>query len=92
MLYAVYLAYHKREILSDEALQDPNIPEYPKELARVRVYDNKQSQIDCYANTMCPASQLIEAKDMAELEIKVSEMEANFNNEDWLEVNIRPYI
>lgn len=90
MLYAVYLAYHKNEVLSEE--QSKDLPDYPPQLARVRIYKNKMDQLECYANTMCPASMTIEAENEHDLNIKINEMKNNFSNEEWLDVNIRPYI
>lgn len=37
-----------------------------------------------YANTPCPASQLISAESNAELKQKMQQMEANFKNPEWL--------
>lgn len=90
--YAVYLAYTKYEVLTDEEINNPDIPLYPPEIARLRVYGNKIDQLNCYANTMCPASQLIEADSEAELNDKVEEMKRNFINQDWLNEHIHPYI
>lgn len=91
-IYGVYLAYHKCEILPDEECKNTNIPNYPREIARVRICDNRQMQLDTYANTHCPASQLIEADNEKEFAEKVSEMKQNFENEEWLEKNIYPYV
>lgn len=90
--YAVYLAYSKYEVLPDEVCADPEVPLYPQEIARLRVYDNQQSQIDCYANTMCPASQLIEADTEQELNEKAMQMRLNFRDQAWLDEHITPYI
>lgn len=35
-----------------------------------------------YANTRCPASQLIEAESEEELELKIKEMKENFKNKE----------
>ena len=34
--YGVYLAYSKWEVFPDEVANDPNIPRYPSNIARVR--------------------------------------------------------
>lgn len=67
MIYGLYLAYSKWEVLPDEECADPTVPRYPASVARVRAYDNKRDQIEAYANTMCPASQTFEAETKEEL-------------------------
>lgn len=43
-----------------------------------------------YANTPCPASQLIYANSEEELAYKHAEMIENFQNQEWLETNLYP--
>ena len=62
MIYGLYLAYTKWEVLPVEECADPTVPRYPASVARVRAYSNKRDQIEAYANTMCPASQTFEAE------------------------------
>lgn len=38
-----------------------------------------------YANTPCPASQLIDADSLEELQIKMNEMVENFNNHEFIQ-------
>lgn len=57
MIYGLYLAYSKWEVLPDEECANPTVPRYPASVARVRAYNNKRDQMEAYANTMCPASQ-----------------------------------
>lgn len=45
-----------------------------------------------YAETPCPASQLIEAYDEKELERKIKQMIKNFKNKEWIKKYIEPYI
>ena len=90
--YCVYLAYSKYEILTDEECANPNVPEYPPEVGRLRIYDNASSQMNTYANTMCPASQVFEADSIEEVHQKEVELKANFVNEEWLEKNIHPFV
>lgn len=92
MIYGVYLAYSKWEVLPDEMCADPNVPRYPADIARTRAYDNKRDQMEAYANTMCPASQLFEAADMNEFNEKVAELKKNFQDEEWLKEHIDPYV
>lgn len=91
MLYAVYLPYHKSDIMPMDAEEYRNLPDYPQEFRRVRRYKNRTEQLNAYANISCAASQLIEAKDEKELMDKVKEMDKNFANEEWLKKNIYPY-
>ena len=92
MIYALYLPYHKNEFLcmADEGYEE--IAEYPVQFRRVRTYKTKQEMLWAYANTACPASQTIEAKDNKELDKRVKEMDANFANPEWLKENIYPYL
>lgn len=92
MIYGVYLAYSKWEVLPDEICSDPDVPRYPADCARTRAYDNKRDQMEAYANTMCPASQLFEAADMNEFNEKVAELKKNFQDEEWLKEHIDPYV
>lgn len=87
--YCVYLAYHQREITGGF---DPNKPAYPREFGRVRIYNNKRDQLEAYANTMCPASQCFEANSQEEINKIVEDFKNNFENNEWLEKNIYPYI
>ena len=50
-----------------------------------RRFENGMDALNAYANIPCPASQLIEAMTIEELETKESEMIENFKNPEWLE-------
>lgn len=91
-VFGVYFAYHKCEVLPDDVCNDPNVPRYPPSIARIGKYPSYSDALNAYSNTMCPASQIIEAVDDKEFEEKVKQMKANFLNEDWLKKNIDPYI
>lgn len=56
------------------------------------MYDNKQAQMDAYANTMCPASQCFEADTKEEADKIVEDYKKKFQDKAWLEENIEPYI
>ena len=92
LIFGVYFAYHKSEVLPDDICKDPNIPNYPPSIARVGKYPSYSDAVNAYANTRCSASQLIEAVDNADFENKVNELKQNFLNEKWLEENIYPYL
>lgn len=55
-----------------------------------RYFTNGQQALDYYANTPCPASQLIDGESTEELENKMDEMIDNFNNKAWLETELYP--
>lgn len=90
--YCVYFAYNKHEVLPPEIAADPNIPNYPPSIARLRIYDNPTAQLEAYANTMCPASRMFTADSPNEVNRKEAELKANYLDEAWLEKNIYPFI
>ena len=53
-------------------------------------FTNGIAALNAYSNTPNPASQLIDARTVEELEIKMEEMLQNFKNEKWLENNLYP--
>lgn len=59
---------------------------------RTLYFDNIESALDCYANTPCPASQILHADTREELKSKIAEMKSNYRNESWLNENVYPYI
>lgn len=86
--FCVYLPYHKSDIVPSSDEEFKNLPSFPKQFARVRVYTSKIEQLDCYANTPCLESLTFEANSKEEIEQKVEELKNNFENEDWLRENI----
>lgn len=92
MIYGLYLAYSKWEVLPDEECANPTVPRYPASIARVRAYDNKRYQIEAYANITCPASQTFEAETQEEFDAKVAEFKKNFADPKWVAENITPYV
>ena len=57
-----------------------------------RYFTSGAQALDYYANTPCPASQLLDAKTKEELEDKMDQMIENFQNKDWLEKELYPYL
>lgn len=55
-------------------------------------YDNGLEALETYANTKCPASQLIDAESKEELFVKMNDMLHNFQDNKWLEENLYPYL
>lgn len=90
--YGVYLAYSKWEVLPDEVANDPNVPRYPSDIARVRCFDNSFDQLQCYSNTPCPASQIFEADSEKEFDDKVAYFKRKFEDEKWVQEHIDPYV
>lgn len=66
--------------------------EYPRELRKVCIYRNKQEQLDAFANTMCPASQTIDADNATDFTLKVEQMHKNFDDPAWIAINVDPYL
>lgn len=63
--YAVAFFYSAQEIGIDaDVITEPFI------YRNTAVFNNKTDQLNCYANTMCPASQLLEANTEKELKEK----------------------
>ena len=48
--------------------------------------------LNYYANTPCPASQLIDAESPEQLQELKIQVINNFNNKQWLESNLHPYL
>lgn len=78
--YAVAFFYSAQEIGIDaDVITEPFI------YRNTAVFNNKTDQLNCYANTMCPASQLLEANTEKELKEKIRKLRDNFRNNEWLE-------
>lgn len=85
--YAVAFFYSAQEIgIDTDVITEPFI------YRNTAVFNNKTDQLNCYANTMCPASQLLEANTEKELKEKIRKLRDNFRNNEWLEKNIYPYL
>ena len=89
-IYGVYFAYDAADFYPSEIL-DMLKTNYPSGLARICKYASKGEQLDAFANTTCPASQCITADSPKEFNEKVRQMKANFDNPEWIKVNIDPY-
>lgn len=53
-------------------------------------YENGIEALEAYANTPCPASQLIDAESKEELLVKMNDMLNNFKDNKWLEECLYP--
>ena len=55
-------------------------------------YNNGTAALNAYANTPCPASQLVEGETPEELEKAMLDMVQNYKDNKWLEENLYPYM
>lgn len=55
-------------------------------------YDKGIDALEAYANTRCPASQLVDAPTDEELDKEIEQMRKNYQDEKWLEENLYPYL
>lgn len=55
-------------------------------------YGDGVSALNAYAETKCPASQLVDGKTKDALLDAMVEMSENYRNEEWLEENLYPYL
>ena len=56
------------------------------------IYTNGTAALEAYANTRCPASQLIDADDEEQLWAEINQMKKNYEDDEWLEKNLYPYM
>jgi hypothetical protein len=55
-------------------------------------YDKGIDALEAYANTKCPASQLVDALTDEELDKEIEQMRKNYQDETWLEENLYPFL
>lgn len=86
-LFCVMLFYTEKEIGAGdiETLTDKFIN------TRNAYFHNGTLALNYYANTPCPASQLIDAETIEELVIKRNQMLINMNNEEFVMKYIMPF-
>lgn len=90
-IFGLFCPYHKNEFFEHEDSEYNELPNYPRQFRRVRKYTDRNSQLSAYANVMCPASQMFECEE-EELEAKLKDFNAKFDDEDWLKENVYPYV
>ena len=89
-VYGVYFAYLKQDFFPKEVCN--RFPtDYPRDIARVHMFANASQQLDAYANTVCPASQLVTANSEKEFDEKIEQLKSNFEDPEWVSVHIDPY-
>lgn len=84
--FALLLFYTAGEI------GDDTLPPNVYVLKNVLYFDNGIQALNAYANTRCPASQIVEGSTNEELEKNIREMVINYSNEEWLNENLYPYL
>ena len=90
-IYGLFCPYHKSEIMDSSEPEYKELPSYPREFRRIRKYPDKNSQMSGYANVMCPASQMFECEE-EELKATLDDLHTKFDDEEWLDKNIYPYV
>lgn len=75
--YAFMPFWHWAEIIDER-------PEYDYVLGNIVRTQNATLALTLYAETRCPASQLVEANSEKELEKKINEMIENFRNHEFI--------
>lgn len=68
-----------------------NIPNKWVNTANHILYNGIEA-LNAYANTKCPASQLVDARTPEELADKMEETINNFQDQKWLETELYPYL
>lgn len=82
--YAFMPFFHWRKIMDEKPEPDGVKVFGDYVLASICKTTDYKLAMDLYAETPCPASQLVEANSWGELEEKIEEMKKNFNNPDWI--------
>ena len=90
-VFGVFMPYHKNEILDSCYEGYDELPSYPREYRRVRVFTDKLIQMEVYANTMCPASQIFECEE-EDIDKAIEKLNNQFDDENWLEKIVYPFI
>lgn len=90
-VFGVFMPYNKNEILDSCYEGYDELPSYPREYRRVRVFTDKLIQMEVYANTMCPASQIFECEE-EDIDKAIEKLNNQFDDENWLEKNVYPFI
>lgn len=73
-------------------LGEDEIPPHVYLCTNKRYFNNGVDALSYYANTPCPASQLLDANTEEELNDKITEMIINYQDENWLNENLYPYM
>lgn len=88
-IFALFLPYTRQE-LTGEIIE--NEQPYPHQFRQVKMYRDYPSLLDAYANTPCPASQMIIALDEKDYQEQLELWNKRYDDEEWLEKNLYPYL
>lgn len=83
-VYAFLPFFHWLEIMDEKPTPDNTKVFGDYVLANVCKTTDYNLAMNLYAETPCPASQLVEANSWEELDNKIEEMKKNFNNPEWV--------
>lgn len=84
--YALMLFYTAGE------LAEETLPSNAYLLKDIHYFDNGIEALNEYANTKCPASQLIEGNTKEELEENILKMIINYSDNEWINKNLFHYL
>jgi len=86
--HALLLFRRKKEIM------DCDTPEEGEQwtCSEPRIYEDYSACLMAYADTPCPASQMVHANTREDLDKEIAKMKANYHDEEWLENNLYPYL
>ena len=82
--YAFMLFFHWREIMDEKPTPDNTKVFGEYVLANICKTTDYNLAMNLYAETPCPASQLVEANSWEELDEKIEEMKNNFKDPKWV--------
>lgn len=88
-IYGLFLPYHKWDIYG--YIESNELPDYPRSLRQIKLFDNASAQLNAYANTHCPASQMFTCEE-EDYDKTVNDLHNKFDNKEWLEKHIEPYV
>jgi hypothetical protein len=58
----------------------------------IAYFNDGMQALECYANTRCPASQLVSEETEEELKQAIEQMKKNYNDQQWLNDNLYPFL
>lgn len=86
MIYAVLLFFHWSEVMDEQPEGIIHV------MSKPRIFTNQLTALNYYANTPCPASTMIEAETIDELNKLIDQTNKNYQDSDWLEANLYPFL
>lgn len=91
--FLVMLFFQTHEIIGDEEqLKLHNLTGNEWVNVHNIPFEDHLAALNAYANIQCPASQLISAHSREDLTQKMNQMVLNYQNKEWLDENLYPYL